>query len=95
MEDDNTPATKADIQRLLDAAVDALKTNARQLTDELKNDAEDHKEDLKRDFRVVVEKAHADILGAKKDQVELLKDRSEDHEQRIKRLEVTAGLAAG
>ncbi len=75
MNDDMSPATRADI-KLLEHKLDK------------------YKDEIMRHFDVVAENIRHDLLGAKSDEIELLKDTHHDHERRIRRLERSAGLIA-
>jgi len=77
MKDDATPATKADIQRLYDA-IERWKG-------EILSEVKQH-------FDVVVEQIRHDLLGANRDEIDVLKDRTNANESRILRLEVHAGI---
>lgn len=79
MNDDTAPATKADI---------------RYLRTEVNAKFEMHTAEIKRYFDLAVETIRHDLLGANRDQIEVLKDRSANHERRIRGLEAAAGLAA-
>ncbi len=55
---------------------------------------EEFKDEVTRHFDVVVEDLRHDLIGARSDEVEVLKDGRRDHEKRIRRLEKGAGLIA-
>ena len=86
MEDDTNPATKADFQE--------FREEFRSFTQELNKTMKAHKEEFTRDFRMVVENAMEEILGANADDVEVLKDTSEKLTRRLGRLEAKVGLTA-
>lgn len=74
---DSRPATKGD--------VDLLRQEFEQKLDTVK-------EEIMRHFDVVVETIRHDLLGANRDDIELLKDGRTDHERRIRRLERSTGI---
>ena len=80
MKDDQTPATKADITALMDSIGKLYDANER------------WKEELKEDFRLVIEDLRHDVLGARHDKVELLDNRTRDLDKRVTRLETRVGL---
>lgn len=84
MKDDTTPATKADIQMLMDSIGKLYDANER-WKDEVMSD-------VKRHFDVVVEQIRHDLKGANREAIEVHKDRTNDHETRIGRLEARAGI---
>jgi len=61
---------------------------------ELRHDVELSKVEIKRHFDVVIEDLRHDLIGARNDEVEVLKDSRKDHERRIRHLEKNAGLIA-
>jgi hypothetical protein len=84
MKDDLTPATKGDIQRL-DREIQQLEARVTRKLEDLEATMLHH-------FNLAVETIRHDLLGVHRDQVEVLKDRQHDHEQRILVLERSAGL---
>ena len=108
MTDSKSPATKVDIQKLHDV-METWKTEIQSDVSKWKNDMEArmdkwavelqqtmaaHHEETMRYMDTLMEKFTADIRGASKDEVQTFKDRQGDHDSRIRRLEVHAGLAA-
>lgn len=88
--DDQSPATKKDIRILMDQmgryylkTEDRIREYKEYTEDRLK----EHNEDIKRYFDIRVEDIRHDLLGVNKDKIE-------QHEDRIRRLERHAGLAA-
>ena len=53
-----------------------------------------NQEETMRYMDALLEKFTADIRGASKDEFQIFRDRQGDHDSRIQRLEVHAGLAA-
>lgn len=79
--DPTAPATKADIALVMNEIGKLYDANQR-----LKHDLREH-------FDFTVENIRHDLEGANRDHIEMLKDRSNDHLHRIKRLEKNAGIA--
>ena len=77
-----------------DKSLVQLRQDFKTFKDELEQKAEALHEETRRHFDVVAEKIHHDAIGARKDDIELLKGRRDDHERRIGRLEKSAGLIA-
>ncbi|MBI1812506.1 hypothetical protein HY285_02600 [Candidatus Peregrinibacteria bacterium] len=98
MADDQTsPATKQDIQMLMEhmgKLYDRIAQSEKSIEKKMEKKLEEKFEETKRHFDVTVEKIRHDLKGANKDQIEVLKDRSTSHEKRIVRLEQHAGLVA-
>jgi predicted RNase H-like nuclease (RuvC/YqgF family) len=101
--DENQPATKGDITHLdrrvgrLENRFDGLELRfdgLEQRFDKLERRFDEVKEEMKRHFEVVVEQLRHDLIGARHDEVEVLKDKSHEHERRITRLERFNGLTA-
>lgn len=86
MHDDTTPATKADISGLRNE----LKADIRELREEISTS----KEEILHEFRLTVETIRHDLVGANRDEITQMKDKSQDHESRIRRLERSSSLAA-
>ena len=80
MKDDQAPATKADIAALMNSIGTLYDANAR------------WKEELKADFRLVIEDLRHDVLGARHDKVESLDERTQSLDKRVTRLETRAGF---
>jgi KaiC/GvpD/RAD55 family RecA-like ATPase len=78
--DPSAPATKADIQLIMAELGKLYDANQR-----WKNEMKEH-------FDLTVENIRHDLEGANRDQIDVLKDRSTDHQRRIVRLEKLAGL---
>ncbi|MDD5041942.1 MAG: hypothetical protein PHX87_06110 [Candidatus Peribacteraceae bacterium] len=79
MNDDTAPATKADIGELREEFTAQFKT---------------FKDEILRHFDLAVETIRHDLVGANRDEILQMKDKSQDHERRIVRLERSAGLPA-
>lgn len=108
MDNSKSPATKADIQNLHDVMktwkteiqsdVSNWKTDLEARMDkwavELQQTMAAHHEETMRHMDALMETFTADIRGASQDEVQVFKDRQGDHDGRIRRLEVHAGLAA-
>jgi septation ring formation regulator EzrA len=62
--------------------------------DDLVGKVEEFKDEMTRHFDVVVEDLRHDLIGARSDELEVLKNCRQDHEKRIRRLEKSAGLIA-
>jgi hypothetical protein len=101
MHDDTTPATKADISGFRNE----LKADIREFRNEFKADMlqlrqestaqlKTFKDEILRHFDLAVETIRHDLVGADRDEMAQMKDRSQDHEQRILRLERSSSLAA-
>jgi len=73
-----------------DDTAPATKADLRELHDEIKTS----KEEILHEFRLTVETIRHDLLGANHDEIGQLKDKSQDHELRIRCLERSSGLAA-
>lgn len=84
MTDNTAPATKADITGLMEHLDRSIQ--------ELYDANSRWKEEIIRHFDVAVEDIRHDLLGARRDEVELLKDGHSDHELRLKRVERHVGL---
>jgi ElaB/YqjD/DUF883 family membrane-anchored ribosome-binding protein len=87
MKDNQTPATKADIQ--------AVMTSVESLMDEIGKlyDANERwKDELKDHFDLVIENVRSELLRARHDKVELLDDRTKNLDRRVSRLEVRMGV---
>jgi hypothetical protein len=82
----NEPATKGDIAELRQELHDDLKNMRRE-------NAVFHKE-LMRQLGVIDEQLRHDVLGAGNDRIVSLRSSMDDHEQRIRQLEKSAGLIA-
>lgn len=80
MKDDQTAATKADIQLLMDSIGNLYDANERL------------KEELKGHFDLVIENLRHDFLGGRHDKVELLDDKTQDLDKRVSRLEAYIGV---
>ncbi|MFH1670173.1 MAG: hypothetical protein ABIA92_01150 [Patescibacteria group bacterium] len=52
------------------------------------------KEETIRHFDVVAEQLHHDVIGANRDEVELVRDKQKNHEHRIQNLERHTGVIA-
>ncbi len=83
MKDDVTPATKGDLREL----ERALK---RDLV--YRSELQEMETRILRHFDLTVEKIRHDLLGVNRDELEVMKDRQENHEQRITTLERSTGL---
>jgi prefoldin subunit 5 len=77
--------------------IERLERNIVQLSQDVESFEEEAAalhEETRRYFDVVAEKIFHDAIGARKDEIESLKDGKADHERRIRRLERSAGLIA-
>jgi hypothetical protein len=83
------PLTKGDIAQLLEVV-----QRVDQRMNRLEHKVEEFKDETTRHFDVIVEDLRHDLIGARSDEVEVLKDGRRDHEKRIRRLEKSAGLIA-
>jgi len=80
----------------LKSDVSSIKTEIQLLNDAVRNlyDAnKEWKDEIIRHFDVVAENIRHDLLGANRDEIEVLKNSKSDHEQRIVHLEKRAGIA--
>jgi gas vesicle protein len=86
MADNQAPATKADIQMLMDSIGNLYDANKR-WKDELKqemNEVNAHwKDELKEHFDLAVEHFHDEFNSAHREKISLLDDRVKDHEERL------------
>lgn len=82
--DDQAPATKLDIHLLMAQIGDYYDRTENRMTD-LERKIQESEERTKRHFDVVAETMRHDYLGAHKDRIE-------NHENRIRRLEEHSGL---
>ena len=80
MKDDQSPATKADVAALMESIGTLYAANER------------WKEELKEDFRLVIEDLRHDVVGIQHDKVEMLDERTRTLDKRVARLEVHTGL---
>jgi hypothetical protein len=101
MNDDTTPATKADIAGLrnevkadIRALREEFKADMLQLRQESTAQLKTFKDEILRHFDLAVETIRHDLVGANRDEISQMKDKSQDHESRILRLERSSGLAA-
>ena len=83
--DDTSPATKADIKMLMDSMGKLFDANER-WKNELRDDAGRMKDEMKGHVDLTIELLRHDLLDAKKDRVE-------NHENRLRKLERHTGLA--
>lgn len=104
----NPPATKADIEAMMDSIgklydsnerwMNQLLTDNKRSEDEILKSVRRNKieavEEMKRHFDVVVEDIRHDLLGANRDEVISLRNSKVDHEQRLLRLERSVGFVA-
>jgi hypothetical protein len=94
MADDQTaPATKEDIQMLLEQFGKMYDVQER-WKNELHKDMEIWKEELKDHFDLAVEQIRHELVSANREEIEVLKDGHNDHGARIIALEKVTGLAA-
>ena len=80
--DDNAPATKGDLRKL-----------KKEILLEVNGMMKSNNEEIFRYFNLVAETMRHDLVGAHPDQVEVLKDKSVNHEERIKALERSKGFS--
>jgi hypothetical protein len=104
----NPPATKADIEALMDSIGKLYESNDRwmkqlltvnehfqtQILESIRRNKMEAVEEMKRHFDVVVEDIRHDLLGANRDEVIRLQNAKVDHDQRLLRLERSVGFAA-
>ena len=86
MPNDSTPATKADIQALMDS-IGRLYDATERWKDDIVNSNERWKEEIVLNFGVSVEHIRQDLIGIHTDKIRLLQDRVRSHEGSIRRLE--------
>lgn len=86
--DDLTPATKKDLHDL-EVGVDRKLQEMDERIDRRFQEMEDR---ILRHFDLAVETIRSELLGANRDELELVKDRQRNHDQRIRVLERSAGL---
>lgn len=84
--DPTSPATKADIKLLMDSIGKLYDANKR-WKDEIVGSMDQWKDDIRGHFDVAVEQIRDDLKGANKDRIE-------NHEHRLRALEMHKGLAA-
>ena len=89
MTKENQPATKGDLDKL-GLRVDELT----QRFDQLGFKVDAFKDEILRHFDVIVEDLRHDLIGARSDEIEVLKDGRLNHAQRLRRLERHIGLVA-
>ncbi|MBC7815809.1 MAG: hypothetical protein IAG10_02795 [Planctomycetaceae bacterium] len=89
-----TTSMKHDAELATKADLNLLKTEIAQEFAELRKELTGMKDEILRHFDVMVETNRHDLLGAKHDEIEVLKDRSKSHERRIVRLEGFTGVTA-
>lgn len=107
--DANTPpATKADIEALMESIGKLYESNERwmkqlleanekfrdELLESMGRFKTDTVDEITRHFDVVVENIRHDLIGANRDEVVSLTNAKVDHEQRLLRLERTVGFCA-
>lgn len=83
--DDTSPATKADIKMLMDSMGKLFDANEL-WKNELREDSRRMKDDMKGHVDLTIELLRHDLMDAKKDRVE-------NHEDRLRKLERHTGLA--
>ena len=93
MDDNNIPATKADIKMVMDAIRDLSDQNEKWM-DEIATANEKWKDEIIRHFDIKVGQIRHDLMGANRDEISSLIDANEKHEQRLTRLEEHAGLVS-
>ena len=99
-QDPQAAATKQDIAMLMDEmgkmhmSIERIHNDTANWKDEMKQDMRDWKKEIVHEFHVVAEDIRHDMLGAHKDKIGVLSDRSDRHEKRITKLEQHTGLIA-
>lgn len=92
--DDIAPATKKDVQEIIQKEMNfefgCIGKEFTKLRLEIKKEGEE----TRRHFDVVAEQLFHDLAGASRDEIEILKDARKDHSRRIRRLERTVGIEA-
>lgn len=95
---DTTPATKSDVKLLMEEIgklYDATERWKDELADKTQRWQLLSANEVKQHFDLVVEQIRHDLLAANREQIELLRDRTDGHANRITRLEQHAGYVAG
>jgi hypothetical protein len=95
---DTSPATKSDIKLLMDELgklYDATERWKDELADKTQRWQLLSVTETKQHFDLTVEQIRHDLLAANREQIELLRDRADGHENRITRLEQHAGYVVG
>lgn len=106
--DTNPPATKADVDAMMDSIEKLYDSNERwmnqlltanerfrdEILESVRRSKKEAVEEMKRHFDVVVEDIRHDLLGANRDEVIGLRNSTVDHEQRLLRLERSVGFVA-
>jgi hypothetical protein len=104
----NPPATKADIDALMDSIGKLYDSNERwmnqiltanerfrdEILESVRRSKTEAVEETKRHFDVVMEDIRHDLLGANRDEVISLRNSKVDHEQRLLRIERSVGFVA-
>jgi hypothetical protein len=92
--DSSQPATKADIQNLLEVILklQAEVSDLRTETSILRRDTEKWKDELIHHFEIAFENFRIDLEGAYGDQINWLRDVQKLHAKRLNRLEVRVGV---
>lgn len=96
MKDDTAPATKADLRTLAKSLTHEIATSRKEHAVEFDHLRRELKGDINssnRETGVEFEKLRDDVLGALREIQSLVKDKSTDYEQRIRRLEHVTGVA--
>ena len=93
------PATKGDLANLesrLETKIDKIEHRLETKLEKLEHCIDDKldafKDEILRHFDIIAENLRHDALGARSDEIEVLKDSKKDHERRLTRLEQSAGL---
>lgn len=84
--DDRAPATKQDVKLLMEQVGDYYRRTEQKFA-ELRDDMREWKKEIIHEFHIVAEDMRHDYLGAHKDRIE-------NHENRITRIERHTGLTA-
>lgn len=87
MQHDPQPATQDDLERLRQSLEGRMERQAERL--------ESCEQEIIQHFDLVAENLRHDLLGAHRDEIEILKDARNDHERRISQLERSTGVLIG
>lgn len=82
--DNSTPATKADVE--------AVAVMTKTAFDQVQKQIRAMEARMLDEFQAAVENIHQDVAGANRDEISGIQDRQADHEDRLARLEQSAGL---
>jgi hypothetical protein len=92
MIDNDAPATKADINGVIES-IGNLYDATEQWKDEILESTDRWKDEIIRHFDAALENIRHDLEGANRDEIKVRKDSKRDHEERIDRLEKRVGVS--